>query len=219
MFKLSSDFYSKMQSGLSPFLVNIIPLQNIQSNTSGLDTTTQLSNTVDGLVQMVNFEQKRIYADSISSYSPDASIQVLSPMNLNGVNITGGGSILVNGDGTTTGSFNSLVVDASGTFGGIVYAAGFVTLSDERRKREIQLFDSSRLASLDQLHAWTYNLGSGAKEIGLIAQEIQPLFPEVVHSNQEGDLMVNYQEMIPVLLEAIKDLRARVRYLECVKNT
>ena len=210
-----------MQSGLSPFLVNILPLQNIQSNTSGLDTTTQLSNTVDGLVQMVNFEQKRIYTDYLSAYSADASIQVLSPMNLNGVNITGGGSVLVNGDGTTTGSFDSLVVDASGTFGGIVYAAGFVTLSDERRKREIQLLDTTRISSLDTLHAWTYNFESNDRaEIGFIAQEVKEVYPEVVQSNQAGDLMVNYQGMIPVLLEAIKDLRARVRYLEkCVKNT
>lgn len=201
-----------MQSGSSPFLVNIIPLQNIQSNTTGLDATTSLSNTVDGLVQMVNFEQKRIYADSISSYTPDASIQLLSPMNLNGVNITGGGSVLVAGDGATTGSFTSLVVDASGTFGGVVYASGFVTLSDERRKREIELFDPARLDYIDRVQGYTYSL-EGRRDIGFLAQELQTVFPELVHKEGE-DLHVNYQGMIPVLLEAIKDLRARVDRLE-----
>lgn len=201
-----------MQSGASPFLVNIIPLQNIQSNTSGLDATATLSNTVDGLVQMVNFEQKRIYTDNLSSYTPDASIQVLSPLNLNGVNITGGGSVLVAGDGTTTGSFTSLVVDASGTFGGIVYAAGFVTLSDERRKRDIHLFDPARLDNLDSIHSYTYSI-ENKRDIGFLAQEIQTVFPELVYK-QENDLLVNYQGMIPILLEAIKDLRTRVDRLE-----
>ena len=203
-----------MQSGLSPFLVNIIPLQNIQTNTSGLDATTQLTNTVDGLVQMVNFEQKRIYADALSSYTPDASIQVLSPMNLNGVNITGGGSVLVNGDGTNSvGTFNSLIVDASGTFGGLVYAAGFITVSDERRKSAIQQFDIDRLRDIEELHAYTYTINGNA-DIGFLAQEVQTRFPELVHQNPHGDLFVNYQGMIPVLLEAVQDLRGRVSTLE-----
>ena len=208
-----------MQSGLSPFLVNIIPLQNIQSNTTGLDATTQLSNTVDGLVQMVNFEQKRVYADYLSSYTPDASIQVLSPMNLNGVNITGGGSVLVNGDGTTTnpsvGSFSTLVVDASGTFGGLVYAAGFITVSDERRKSDITRFDKGRIQNIDQLNGYTYRMDAKPwTEIGFLAQTVEESFPELVYHNIDGDVMMNYQGMIPVLLEAVKDLRARVSTLE-----
>ena len=205
-----------MQSGLSPFLVNIIPLQNIQTNTSGLDATTQLSNTVDGLVQMVNFEQKRIYTDNLSSYTPDASIQVLSPMNLNGVNITGGGSVLVNGGGNATGTFTNLVVDASGTFGGLVYAAGFVTVSDERKKQSIQRFDTSRLQQLDAVHAYSYKL-HGNEEIGFLAQEVQKEFPELVH-DVKGNLLLNYQGLVPVLLEAIHDLRARVSTLEASRS-
>jgi hypothetical protein len=211
-----------MQSGLSPFLVNIIPLQNIQSNTTGLDATTQLSNTVDGLVQMVNFEQKRIYTDNISAYTTGGSIQVLSPMNLNGVNITGGGSVLVNGDGTTinttTGTFSTLLVDASGTFGGIVYAAGFVTLSDQMEKKNIEPLARNRLEVLEGIQGYTFEYAGGEeKQIGFMAQELVSTFPELVAKGEKG-MYVKYDGMIPVLLEAIHDLRERVRMLECAKK-
>ncbi|MDR0349803.1 MAG: tail fiber domain-containing protein [Tannerella sp.] len=51
-------------------------------------------------------------------------------------------------------------------------------------------------------------------EYGFIAQDIKKLFPELVEENAEGILAVNYTGLIPVLLEAIKDLQDRVEKLE-----
>ncbi|MDR0349185.1 MAG: tail fiber domain-containing protein [Tannerella sp.] len=51
-------------------------------------------------------------------------------------------------------------------------------------------------------------------EYGFIAQDIKELFPVLVEENAEGILAVNYTGLIPVLLEAIKDLQDKVEQLE-----
>ena len=48
-----------------------------------------------------------------------------------------------------------------------------------------------------------------ATQIGLIAQEVQKQFPELVKENAAGELSVNYSGMIPLFLNAIKELNTR----------
>ena len=45
----------------------------------------------------------------------------------------------------------------------------------------------------------------GKKKIGVLAQEIQKLFPELVGANDENRLTVNYQGLVPVLINALKE--------------
>lgn len=56
------------------------------------------------------------------------------------------------------------------------------------------------------------------REYGFIAQEVKELFPELVDENAEGILSINYTGLIPVLVEAIKDLQERVEKLEQSNN-
>jgi hypothetical protein len=51
-------------------------------------------------------------------------------------------------------------------------------------------------------------------EYGFIAQDVKDLFPELVEENEEGILAVNYTGMIPILVEAVKELQDRVEELE-----
>lgn len=48
---------------------------------------------------------------------------------------------------------------------------------------------------------------TGKKHIGLIAQELQKLYPELVEEMQDGYLAVNYMELVPVLIQAIQELK------------
>lgn len=89
-----------MQSSSSPFVVNIVPLANVQTTSSGEDATATLSNSVAALQTIVNPGQRRIYTDFISAYTTGNTIQVLDPMNMsnvaftqNGIPISGGGSV------------------------------------------------------------------------------------------------------------------------------
>jgi len=45
----------------------------------------------------------------------------------------------------------------------------------------------------------------GKKKIGVLAQEIQKLFPELVGADDENRLTVNYQGLVPVLINALKE--------------
>ena len=57
------------------------------------------------------------------------------------------------------------------------------------------------------------------KHLGLIAQELRTVFPELVHESDSGYLSVNYIGLIPVLLEAIKELQERIQVLESSQGT
>lgn len=52
------------------------------------------------------------------------------------------------------------------------------------------------------------------REIGLIAQEVQAVLPEVVGTNYDGTLTVDYPKVVAVLIGAVKELQARVAALE-----
>ena len=56
---------------------------------------------------------------------------------------------------------------------------------------------------------------SGAKGLGFIAQEMQTIFPEITTTNEKtGYMGIAYNQAIPVLWEAVKELKARVEKLE-----
>lgn len=44
------------------------------------------------------------------------------------------------------------------------------------------------------------------KQIGVIAQDIQSSFPELVRNDQDGDLQVNYTQLSTVAIQAVKEL-------------
>ena len=50
--------------------------------------------------------------------------------------------------------------------------------------------------------------------IGLIAQEVEQVLPEVVHTGHDGYKSVAYADIVGILVEAIKELEARVAELE-----
>lgn len=52
------------------------------------------------------------------------------------------------------------------------------------------------------------------RAIGLIAQDVQAVFPEAVRTNADGYLMVDYAGLVGVLVEAVKELADRVDELE-----
>lgn len=51
-------------------------------------------------------------------------------------------------------------------------------------------------------------------DTGVIAQEVQAVMPEIVGERPDGTLAVKYEKLTPLLIEAIKELTARVRGLE-----
>jgi hypothetical protein len=56
--------------------------------------------------------------------------------------------------------------------------------------------------------------GKTGFEYGVIAQEVQKEFPEMVNMGRDGYLRVDYIQLIPVLIEAIKELKEELDLLK-----
>ena len=226
-----------MQSGNSPFLVNIVPLQNVITNASGIDQTQELTNTVAGLTQMVNFEQKRVYTDFLSAYTPGNAIQVLSPMNMSDVPFTTSGSIVSGGGGSSlsngttniqllTGGTTAITMTTAGTpalsmsndgsavFTGNVYAQSFITLSDSRSKVNTHEYCERMdelFEKMDRVITYSYSyVGEKKPTLGFVAQEVEQQFPECVVQGENGVKYVNYQAMTALLWKIVQDLVYKV---------
>jgi hypothetical protein len=64
---------------------------------------------------------------------------------------------------------------------------------------------------------FSYGFGS-EKQIGVIAQEIEEVLPELVVTDNEGFKAVKYENLTPVLIEAIKELKAEKDELKAEKD-
>jgi hypothetical protein len=99
---------------------------------------------------------------------------------------------------------------------GSITATGNVTAySDISLKENIRPLENS-LEKVNKLRGVQYDrLDTNSKdEIGVIAQEIEEVYPEFVHEGEDGIKSVNYSKMVAVLIESIKELTAKVERLE-----
>lgn len=88
--------------------------------------------------------------------------------------------------------------------------------SDARLKKNIAPL-AHTLAAIQQLNGYTYNWKDDAnpdEQIGLLAQELQKVYPQLVKENDKGILAVNYGGMVPVLLAAIKEQQQQIEELK-----
>ena len=133
---------------------------------------------------------------------------------------------------TTTSDvqFNDQQVDslgvgtaASGTTGEI-RATGDITAyysSDERLKENFKNLDGA-LDKVNKIGGYEFDWKEGIEDvvskkghdIGVKAQELQAQYPELVHERDNGFLAVDYVKLNAVLIEAVKELTARVVELE-----
>ena len=98
--------------------------------------------------------------------------------------------------------------------GSIKASNSIIQTSDERLKDNITPI-AFGLDKVEQLSGVTYTFkGKDKVEAGLIAQEIQNVIPEVVFEDNNGYLGVNYNGVIPYLIEAIKDLKDEIKDLK-----
>lgn len=119
---------------------------------------------------------------------------------------------------------NDLHFAAGSTYTGYIsYNGGFTDVSDRREKDNIETITGAT-EKVKQLrgvtHTWIDNRDDGLTHLGLIAQEVREVVPEVVteSATKEGEteptLGVEYQKLVPLLIETIKELEARIETLE-----
>ena len=108
-------------------------------------------------------------------------------------------------------TLNSTTVDMSINK---VTAVDFNTTSDFRLKENIQPL-SKPIELVNQLEGVRYNFKeSGNKSIGLIAQEVEKVIPEVVSTDEEGYKSIAYGNLVALLIEVVKEQDKRIKDLE-----
>ena len=112
--------------------------------------------------------------------------------------------------GVAVGVTNIMTITESG-----VSVTGDITSSsDERIKENIQPITDA-LSKVQQINGVSFNWKeSGDPSIGVIAQNVESIIPEVVSENREGTKTVAYGNMVGLLIEAIKEQQASIEKLE-----
>jgi hypothetical protein len=104
-------------------------------------------------------------------------------------------------------------------FSGTVNAANFNTTSDATLKTNVETLSGS-LDAVTSLRGVSFDwLENGGSEIGVIAQEVEAVLPDVVSTNDEGIKSVKYGNMVAVLIEAIKEQQAQIDELKAQLNS
>jgi hypothetical protein len=135
-------------------------------------------------------------------------------------------------------SFNNLHVDqlgvnmaAAGTDGRIDATNDIVaySTSDERLKENIHPLENA-LDKVSQLRGVEFDWkpvteeerktihGNEGHDVGVIAQEVEKVLPEVVTERETGYKAVKYEKIVPLLIEAIKDLKAEIEELKDINS-
>lgn len=96
--------------------------------------------------------------------------------------------------------------------GSWVSVSDITAYSDERIKENIETVDNALEKTLN-LRGVYYNrtdIADKSRKLGVIAQEIQKVIPEIVHEEADGLLGVSYGNMVGLFIEAFKELNAKV---------
>jgi len=110
-----------------------------------------------------------------------------------------------NGGGSTIS-----YIDGNGNF---TATSNVTAYSDANLKTDVTTI-SNALSLVNKMRGVNYTrIDSGKRGVGVIAQEMQEVIPEVVHDTH-GTLSVAYGNLVGVLIEAIKELSDKVEALE-----
>ena len=105
----------------------------------------------------------------------------------------------------TTAPTQRLQVGSSGD-GTVAVANAWNTFSDLRLKRDLTIIPGA-LDKLLELHGYYYFWKNGTdqtRQLGVVAQEVEALFPELVKTDSTGIKTVDYAKLSAVLIEAVK---------------
>ncbi len=130
--------------------------------------------------------------------------------------------VIANEGNVGIGDFLAMEPSEKLTVAGNILSASNLVFSDKRFKEDIRLIPDA-MNRLNQLKGVTYKYQTAKFEnrdfpqgqsLGLIAQEVEKVFPELVVEDSEGYKAINYDGLIPVLIEALKEQQSRIEQLE-----
>jgi hypothetical protein len=207
---------------------------------NGVVATTQSASDNSTKVATTAYVDNQVSAggSGISNVVEDTTPQLGGNLDMQSNNITGTGNINTTGqigrdsndyiaftDDTQLDVYingnNEFRFEADGDFhaDGDVIAESTTIASDEKLKENINLIINP-IEKIKQIRGVTFDWKrDGKKSAGVIAQDIEKILPEAVKEVQglkddESYKTVNYNSLISILVESVKELTARVEELE-----
>jgi len=212
-------------------LINNAMLLSIQNNSAGTNSSANVAAMADNASETINFVRMGINS------STNAAVTIIggnntaylygtgsdfvignATANKNIIFFTGGTAtsnerMRLGATGLTPGTDNSYTLGSSTRRWSQVWSAnGVIQTSDARLKTNIHDLPYG-LNDLMKLRPVAYNWKAQPEmaKVGLIAQEVQKVIPEVITGDPATDTLgMNYAELVPVLINAIKDLKQQV---------
>ena len=116
-------------------------------------------------------------------------------------------------------------LDLAGTADSLRVAGDIVAFysSDKRYKENIKLIESP-IEKVKAIRGVNFKWNekshkeTGKKDIGVIAQEVEEVLPEIVQTRENGYKAVDYQKLTAVLIEAVKDQQKQIDELKSIVN-
>tara|TARA_R100000655_G_scaffold26313_5_gene54211 strand:- start:7097 stop:8494 length:1398 start_codon:yes stop_codon:yes gene_type:complete len=191
------------------------------------DSGTYIHQSADGVLKLVADGTLFFVAPTVDL---DGNLDVSGSITLGGTAITSTATEINFLDGSSGGTVvasKAVVVDGNKDIGsfrhltatGTITAGSFMYSSDESLKKDIKTIEEP-IEKIKQLRgvSYTWNENStqeGKKDIGLIAQEVEKVLPELVAQSDSMDTKtVNYGHLIGLLIEAVKDQQKQIDELK-----
>ena len=119
------------------------------------------------------------------------------------------GTIMLGYNSSATNTYQVLesgnVLNTNNSYGAI---------SDQRRKENI-VDATPKLEKLNQVRIVNFNIiGDGQKQIGVVAQELEQIFPSMVEEDQDGTKAVKYSVFVPMLIKSIQEQQQMIETLQ-----
>ena len=132
---------------------------------------------------------------------------------------------LINSPTITVTDITARNINASGILtaaniitSGIVTALDFNATSDRNLKTNIEVI-SNPLDKIVQINGVSFNWKeTNQTSAGVIAQEVEQIMPQIIHDNEKGYKTLNYNGLIGLLIESVKELKCEIEDLKSKLN-
>ena len=204
---------------------------------SGHSHVQALSTTLNGNGGYANIEEVRIHGGGLVDiklgWSSGPTVEVEINVYGNGWTFADDLRLSVGGTGTYPYNVRDSYVFEAGSghmrihdkilSGGDIKAGGDVIAyaSSDRNFKDNLVKIESPLDKINKLSGYYFNWNdsqtsyqAGTRDIGVVAQEVEEVIPEIVNTRKDGHKAVRYEKMVALLLEGIKEQQGTIEKLE-----
>ena len=183
--------------------------------------TTASGNSSTAMGWLTAANGKASTAIGKSTIASDFGSLVIGQYNLGGATVTNSATqpnpnntAFVIGNGTASNAKSDafkVMVNGNTTVGNDLTVSGDIVVSSDARLKANIVSLGSTLAKLLLIDGKSYTMKkNGKQKIGVLAQDIQKVFPELVTTDDKDMLAVNYQGLVPVLINALKEQQSEI---------